>query len=589
MSTVSNSVSVREIKSSPSGYGAIETRGHTPRREQVVIMTDTTTDDDANRAFVLGLDGIPWRLVERWAEAGELPHFARLFEEGAAGTLESTRPANTALAWPSIATGVWPDKHGIYSFRRLLPEYRHRLNTSENVSRPALWEMVSPAIAGNVPVTYPASEIDGAMVTGMLTPGINERFAHPPELAAEIRDRIPDYRIGLDWNAYRDRPREFRPALTSLLHTRKRLMRLLTERDWRLAFFVYTEPDRLQHLLWDEEVLLDHYKDLDAILGEVLGGADERTTVYVVSDHGFAPIEKYVYVNAILRDEGFLYVKEETGTRSTLSKVGLTKSRVRSLLSRVGLGDKELVSLLPRSLVEGVADRIPGGHELHDVDYTRTEAFVHGAGNLYINDAERFATGPVDPADRPRKKDEIAAVLSAVADPETGERALIVHDGDDLFPTDPNSPDLVLEPAEGYKPSLGLSDSVFVSEGVHDADHHPEGIFFAHGPDVAPGSSPMDAAVVDVAPTVLHGLGEAVPHDTDGRVLAEIFSEGSPTAERSIETREYVRVRDRDRTDRATEPSRDAGRVTGEVETEAEDEEDFEDVEDRLRGLGYLE
>ncbi|PSP63777.1 phosphodiesterase [Halobacteriales archaeon QH_8_64_26] len=561
-------------------------------------MDDTTTSDtdrtdgaegtdgtDAtNRAFVLGLDGIPWNLIKRWASAGELPHFAELLENGAAGTLESTRPANTALAWPSIATGVWPDKHGVYSFRGLLPEYRHRLNTGNDVSRPALWEMASPAVAGNVPMTYPASEIDGTMVTGMLSPAIDERATHPPEFHRELKNRIPEYRTGLDWNKYRDRPGEFPPALASLLSARKRLMRLLMERDWRLFFFVYTEPDRLQHLLWDEEVLLDHYKDLDAILGEVLAQADEGTTVYVVSDHGFAPIEKYVYVNTILREEGFLFEKDETGTRSTLSRVGLSKSRVMNLLSRVGIDDDDLVSVLPRSLVERVADRIPGGHELHDVDYTRTEAFVHGSGNLYINDAERFATGPVDPADREAKKRAVAEALIRVTDPATGEKALIVHDGADLFPTDDRSPDLVLEAAEGYKPSLGLYDTRFSAEGVHDADHHPEGIFFAYGPDVASGSRPADAAVVDVAPTVLHGLGEAIPHDTDGRVLSEVFADGSPTAERPIATREYAAEA------RTGDPADGSGSGPGRGEAdEAVAEEDFEDVENRLRGLGYLE
>ena len=561
-------------------------------------MDDTTTSDtdrtdgaegtdgtDAtNRAFVLGLDGIPWNLIKRWTSAGELPHFAELLENGAAGTLESTRPANTALAWPSIATGVWPDKHGVYSFRGLLPEYRHRLNTGNDVSRPALWEMASPAVAGNVPMTYPASEIDGTMVTGMLSPAIDERATHPPEFHRELKNRIPEYRTGLDWNKYRDRPGEFPPALASLLSARKRLMRLLMERDWRLFFFVYTEPDRLQHLLWDEEVLLDHYKDLDAILGEVLAQADEGTTVYVVSDHGFAPIEKYVYVNTILREEGFLFEKDETGTRSTLSRVGLSKSRVMNLLSRVGIDDDDLVSVLPRSLVERVADRIPGGHELHDVDYTRTEAFVHGSGNLYINDAERFATGPVDPADREAKKRAVAEALTRVTNPATGEKALIVHDGADLFPTDDRSPDLVLEAAEGYKPSLGLYDTRFSAEGVHDADHHPEGIFFAYGPDVASGSRPADAAVVDVAPTVLHGLGEAIPHDTDGRVLSEIFADGSLTAERPIATREYVAEA------RTGDPADGSGSGPGRGEAdEAVAEEDFENVENRLRGLGYLE
>jgi predicted AlkP superfamily phosphohydrolase/phosphomutase len=535
-------------------------------------MSETTTTD-SDRAFVLGLDGIPWDLIERWAGEGELPHFARLFEEGASGTLESTRPANTALAWPSIVTGVWPDKHGVYAFRRLLPEYRHRINTSEHVSRPSLWELIPDSIAGNVPMTYPAGEIDGELITGMITPEINDRFTYPPSLRREIEDRIPDYRIGLDWNEYRDRPREFPPALASLLNGRKRLMRMLMERESRFTFFVYTEPDRLQHLLWDEQVLLDHYKDLDSILGEVLDSVSETTTVYVVSDHGFGPIEKYVYVNTILRDEGFLFEKEATGTRSTLSQVGISKDLINGVLTRVGIDDDDLVSILPRSFVERVADEIPGGHELHDVDYTRTEAFVHGAGNLYINDDERFATGPVRASEREAKKTDVATALAAITDPETGEAPLIVHDGAELFPTDDRAPDLVLEPARGYKPSLGLYDTQFTAEGVHDADHHPEGIFFAYGPDIEAGARTENAAVVDVAPTVLHALGQPIPHDTDGRVLSEIFRSGSTTADRPIETREYA-------------PDEPSSELTGASST---DEEDFGDVEDRLRGLGYME
>ena len=530
------------------------------------------TANGSERAFVLGLDGVPWSLVERWAKAGALPNFAELIENGAAGPLDSTRPANTALAWPSIATGVRPDKHGVYCFRRLLPEYRHRLNTSANVDRSELWDMVSPSIVANVPMTYPATAIDGTAVTGMLTPELNDRFTYPPAFGEELRERIPDYRIGLDWNEYRDRPAEFRPAFASLFDARRRLMDLLMEReDWRLFFFVYTEPDRLQHLLWDETVLLDFYTDLDDVLGDVLAyAADQDATVYIVSDHGFAPIEKYVYVNTVLREAGYLVPREETGARSTLSRLGVDKSKILGLLDRFGIDEDLLVEYLPRSVVERVADRIPGDHALHDVDYTRTRAFVHGQGNVYVNDAERFASGPVDPADRAALKGELADVFSALRDPETGEQALIVHDGDDCFPTDDGSPDLVVEPAEGYKPSLGLTDSAFVSEGVHAADHHREGIFLAYGPDVAPGSTPENASVVDVAPTVLHGLRQAIPHDADGRVLGEIFAEDSVPAERPVERREY------------------ASKATRAEDVE-EDEGDFEGVEERLKGLGYLE
>lgn len=518
------------------------------------------------RAFVLGLDGVPWDRLRAWAAAGDLPNFAALIDGGASGPLSSTKPANTALAWPSIATGTRPDKHGIYAFYKLGTNYRHRVNTGADRERPALWEMVSPSTVVNVPMTYPANEIDGKMVTGMMTPSREEGFTHPPELAAEISREIPDYEIGLDWNEYKDRPEEFPAALESLVAARRAFMNRVLDDDWRLSFFVYTAPDRLQHLLWDEEVLLDHYKQLDAVLGDVREYTNEHDiNLFVVSDHGFGPIDKNVHVNRLLANEGYLTPKDDTGTRSTLSQVGLTKERVLATLRGGGIDIDDLAKRLPDALVDSLATTIPGNNVRYDVDYGKTKAFVHAQGTLYINDTERFEQGIVDPEDVEALKDELTSVLTGLRN--DGERVLDVHDGDELFPTDAKSPDLVVEPREGYyvKPSLG--SAVLSDPGAHAADHRPDGIFLATGPDIEPGATPENASVVDVAPTVLHAMGAAIPADTDGRVLDEIFVPGSTTAERTMTTADYA--------------GSDAGSEHG--------DEDFSDVEERLRGLGYVE
>ena len=218
-------------------------------------------DPPDNRAFVLGLDGVPWNRLSAWIDAGDLPNFRRLRAEGVAGGLESTMPPTTALAWPSIATGVRPDKHGVYGFQRLKPDYSHTMATSADVAAPRLWDLVSPAVAGNVPMTYPAGPVDGEVVAGMMTPARDEGFTHPPSLGEVIAERIPDYEIGLTWSEYTGRPEAFRADLDDLLSNRRELMRLLLSRtDWRLFFFVYTAPDRLQHLLWDNDVLFEHYR-----------------------------------------------------------------------------------------------------------------------------------------------------------------------------------------------------------------------------------------------------------------------------------------------------------------------------------------
>lgn len=528
-------------------------------------MSSRTEND--GRAFVLGLDGLPWGLVEQWATAGDLPNFERVLSEGAGGPLRSTTPPSTSLAWPSIATGVWPEKHGIYSFRALSSNYTHRMNTSRNVRQPALWDIVSPSVVGNVPMTYPAEDTDATMVTGMMTARRDDGFTHPPELAEEIAERIPEYEIGLSWEEYHGRTDAFMADLADLVAARRMLMDLLGERDWRLFFFVYTAPDRLQHLVWDEDVLLSHYRTLDEILGEAMAVVErEDATLYVVSDHGFGPVERFVFLNRLLERAGYLARREDTGTRGVLGRLGVDKERVLGLLERVGIDDDTLLEWLPRSVVDAAAARVPGDHGLYDIDYERTVAFAHGPGNVYVNDTVRFEQGTVDRDDVQEVKDELMTLFESTVDPETGEKPLRVWDGDVHYPSDEYAPDLVVRGRTGYAKRTKLTDRAFADSETMAGHHEREGIFLAWGSDVRAGATPADASVVDVAPTVLHGLGEPIPDRSDGRVLDEIFAPGSELAEREPLTAEYGTTGDDDATDR-----------------------DFGEVEDRLRGLGYLE
>ena len=525
---------------------------------------------DTERAFVLGIDGVPWDLLRDWATADELPNVRHLMKAGAAGPLTSTEPPTTPLAWPSIATGTWADKHGIYGFHALERDYTHRMYTGADRERPALWDILSPAVVGNVPMTYPATDIDGAMVSGMMTPKIDEGFTYPATLRDEIEREIPEYRIGLDWNEYTDDADGFLDELDTLLAARHQLMdRLAREWEWRLFFFVFTAPDRLQHLIWDEKVLLNHYRQLDDIIGEAMAYAEANdATLYVISDHGFGPISTFVNLNSILADKGFLVRKDDKGVRGSLATLGVTKSMVLDALEHVGITADSLVRHLPKSVVDGVAEQVPGEHGLYDVDFDETVAFAHDPSQIYINDTKRFERGTVPPTDVDSIKHDVATALSQLTDPETGERVLEVHDGDELFSTDPDAPDLIAVGRGEYEEKTTVSGETFVPTGDKAASHRSDGVFLAWGPDVSAGMTVENASVVDVAPTVLHGVGEPVPDAADGRVLEEIFV-SDVTADDAIATRTYATA-------------------TPEVDT-ADIDEDFDGIEDRLRGLGYLE
>jgi predicted AlkP superfamily phosphohydrolase/phosphomutase len=551
--------------------------------------TEPTDGTGSDRAFVLGLDGVPWDLLERWAAEGELPNVARLFEEGATGPLASTTPATTALAWPSLATGVGPDRHGLYGFRRLERDYSHRMNTADDWAVPALWDLLSPAVVGNVPMTYPAREIDGELVTGMMTPTLDERATHPSELAAEIRETIPEYRIGLQWSDYDNRSDSLIRDLESVVEARRALLdRLLERDDWRLCFFVFTAPDRLQHLVWEEERILDHYRILDEIIGEVLDHVAERdATLFVVSDHGFGPVSRVVNVNTVLSEAGYLTPAADEGTRGALARLGVGKRSVRDALARVGIDESTVLNLLPRSLVNRVAGAVPGDHVLFDVDYERTRAFCYGPGLVYVNDTERFAGGTVDPDHRAAVREEVGAVLRAVRDPETGDRVVRVHDGTELFPEDPAAPDLVARGIGDYHTDTALTPTVFTDPGTLNATHRPEGIALAWGPDIEAGADIADASVIDLAPTLLHTIGEAVPEHVDGQVW-DVFDPDSEPAGRAVERTGAGGWTDGDgaEADGSDPDSPDAGGVS---EPGDGDRAENDEVAERLRGLGYLD
>jgi predicted AlkP superfamily phosphohydrolase/phosphomutase len=523
-------------------------------------------------AFVLGLDGVPWGMLERWVEAGELPAFARLFEAGAAGPLTSTTPASTPLAWPSIFTGRRPDAHGAYWFRELQSDYTHSVVTSGDVRGTRLWDVVSPAAVVNVPMTYPARNVDGTLVAGMMTPASADGFTHPPEFIDELDAEVPEYRIGLDWQEYDGNEREFAEEVADLVDAREQLLELLlAEQRFRLGFFVFTAPDRLQHLVWDESVLLDHYRRLDDALATVQSYIEERdATLFVVSDHGFGPIDRIVSPNNVLERGGYLTRRNDEGVRGVLDRLGVDKSAVQDLLGRVGIDEETVVQRLPQGLVDMVAMQVPGENAVYDVDYAASRAFVRGDGCLYLNRTDRFEEGTVDPEEAAALKATLTALFENVTDPATGEGVLVVHDGAELFPRDPNGPDLVLEGVERYEVHTNLTDEAVFDADTAAASHREEGIVLASGPGIEAGTRIEEATVVDVLPTLLHAIDEAVPTTVDGDVLHDVFAGDSGPADRAVRYREYS-----DEGDPGGEDGGGRQRAS-------------EDVESRLRGLGYL-
>jgi len=256
----------------------------------------------------------------------------------------------------------------------------------------------------------------------------------------------------------------------------------------RGVLFFYTERvDQLAHVFWHTmdtrhplhdpagrhgDVIEQIYRDADRIVGRALAAADERTTLVVMSDHGFAPFYRAFDPNTWLQGEGYL--------------------------ARGGAA--------------------AGSGPFAGVDWSRTRAYAVGLHGLYVNLRGREKHGIVAPgAEREALIDEIARKLVAVTDPRTGERPVLrAYKTDHVYrtPSRGGPPDLVVGYNWGYRASWAAVRGGFAPVLFEDnrdkwsADH-------AVAAELVPGvlmtSRKLRAArppgLYDLAPTILNEFG----------------------------------------------------------------------------------
>jgi predicted AlkP superfamily phosphohydrolase/phosphomutase len=259
----------------------------------------------------------------------------------------------------------------------------------------------------------------------------------------------------------------------------------------------WTATDRVAHMFWrlrdpasprydaalaaeHGEAIEDVYRKMDTIVAEVQGRLPPDTTLIILSDHGFHAFFRGLHVNRWLIDRGYLVLSE-------------------------------------------------GGTSLAAADWSASRAYSLGTGQVYLNLQGREGQGTVAfGQERTLLLDQIRQELLQLQDPATGKKVLedvilgaSVYEGGGAA----LAPDLQLAYADGYQSSwatkLGgappdlFEDNPKKWSGDHAAswagDTH--GVLFSSRklePDQ------LDPGIEDVAPTVLIGLGVAVPATMDG-------------------------------------------------------------------------
>lgn len=493
------------------------------------------------RIFVLGLDGASPELIDLWIE--KLPAFRKMMSEGASGILTSTILPITPPAWVSFATGKNPGGHGIFDWlRRDENGYNLVPVSSGDVNGKPFWRTMSEGGKKvglmNVPVTYPPGEIDGFIIAGMPVPR-SSVYWHPPGLMEEIEREVGSY---AQRSAKVYSKRDAKGFLEELReHANKKIktaLYLMNAHPWDFFIVVLDILDEAHHALYravgddtrgsaPSDELLECYRTADSAVARIREELDSDAVFFVISDHGVAPLRKFIYLNNWLARNGYMKFRQGYGTKLKLALhgIGLTPENVYTLMLRLGMGRMRRAfsplreyALLSRLFLS-----------FADVDWRRTRAYSVGyGGQVYINRKGREPEGTVCGAECEALRNEIIKKLYGLKDPETGEAVVDrvfkkeeIYEGERVN----GAPDIVFMTKKLSYVSFGrfefASSAVFGEPFGISASHSMNGLLVVSGEKIKNGK--IRASIPDLAPTFLHMLGLPVPRDMDGRVITELF------------------------------------------------------------------
>lgn len=498
--------------------------------------------------LIIGLDGMSFDVLRPLIAQGLMPSLGQFLQGAAWASLRSTVPPFSAPAWATFMTGMNPGWHGVIGFQKpLLADETTRRFVDATQIPDTLWEMVSRAagqvVVVNVPLTYPPRQVNGVLVSGMLTPSTASTYTYP----AHIKDQLENYIIDLD---YLTKGQEFQPGISKnkadllddlmhiLVNCSHNAVHLMQKYPWDMAVVVFTVTDRLLHFCWDEtQELLENQADtplhiklglfwrtLDTAFAQLLAVAPADTHVIVISDHGFGPAPRfYINLNVWLEQQGWLCRRRGLRDQFGLKQLRVTLGRITPLKAW-------LRRLLPFALQHKLRRSIAGDLEAGVIDWNLTQAYMVP---LYS-----YTCGVVIPTTRAGKtitaqeyetiRQQIQSELAILCDGEGKFIVQKVYRREDLYHGAylAQLPDLIVVFEPSYAAMVSLAEKSVVLPATYrlrSGDHLDNGIFCASGPGIVQGEVAEPMNIADIVPTVLYMLNIAPPHHFDGQIPMSLF------------------------------------------------------------------
>ena len=313
-----------------------------------------------------------------------------------------------------------------------------------------------------------------------------------------LNNRVIDEKIFFDqaMDFFEERETMFLDALSQ---TKKGLVTTVFDTTDRVQhmFYRYLDPTHPANEGKDTEQWRDAiarvYERTDEMLGKVWDRVEDAdTTFMVISDHGFTNFRRCVNLNSWLRDNGYLFLKDENARTS--------------------------------------------GEYFDGIDWSRTKAFALGLTGLFINRQGRERDGIVAEGTEYRALvQELADKLGRLVDPQTGagavRRVAVSHQffgGPYRF----DAPDLLIGWEGGYRHSWECATGQVTEEVFSDNTRSWSGDHCVD-PSIVPGVFLCNRTIaaeqprlIDIPASVLRLFGQEIPGYMQGENIFPESGEG---------------------------------------------------------------
>jgi predicted AlkP superfamily phosphohydrolase/phosphomutase len=294
--------------------------------------------------------------------------------------------------------------------------------------------------------------------------------------------------------------------------------------DWDAYFYVFTQPDNIQHIVGVSDLTKSVYQTIDRFLHDVMERLPEDATLIVASDHGF---KQYTYSI----DLNKLFARMELLTYKEGNEIDHDKTIVFHNLWNLYFNDALLTAdELRKRRIEVLADESPREALLRFLERAKPSLTNPATNQLMTVEFTRF----------PKSDLERTPDMSV-----KGTYSDYMVD----FWNIRNPRQAVIQPLRGDE----------------QWNHTREGMYLLRGAGIKRGFAGPAENIQDIAPTVLYLLDIPLAEDMDGRIMNSVLDL------RHLAESSYAVLRG-----------------YNQLYSQAPRDESPEELEKQLRSLGYI-